>query len=328
MRFGRQTADGLSIERLPSTTGENPHMNRSTPRIRLATLVAPLLALLALTGCSGADSSMAMSGGPVADEATVGPQRIVSISTVATEMLFAIGAGPQVVAVDSMSNFPADAPTTDLSGYEPNVEAILGYAPELVILSYDPGDVVAGLAAAGVETLMQGAAGSIEDTYSQIVALGEATGRSSDATALVAGMREELATLADSVTPRSEPLSYYHELDDTLFTVTSSTFIGEVYALAGLVNVADAADPDGTSWGYPQISVEYLLDADPDLIFLADTKCCAQDSSTVAARPGWDNLGAVKNGLVIELDDDVASRWGPRIVDFLNAIVHAVNAAD
>jgi iron complex transport system substrate-binding protein len=137
-----------------------------------------------------------------------------------------------------------------------------------------------------------------------------------------------MAVLADSVQSRDEPLTYYHELDDTLYTVTSTTFIGEVYALAGLVNTADPVDADASAWGYPQVSAEYLLDADPDLIFLADTKCCAQDVAAVAARPGWANLTAVSRGRIVELDDDVASRWGPRIVEFLRSIVEAVNAID
>ena len=249
----------------------------------------------------------------------------MSISTVATEMLFAIDAGDRVVAVDSMSNYPAEAPTTDLSGYQPNVEAILGFAPDLVVLSYDPGDVVAGLEAAGVATLLQGAAYTLADTYDQITALGAITGDVDEAAALVADMQSKMADLVASVRQRDEPLSYYHELDDTLYTVTSSTFIGEVYALAGLVNAADTADPDGASWGFPQLSAEYLLDVDPDLIFLADTKCCSQTAVTVAERPGWETLTAVTNGAVVELDDDVASRWGPRVVDLFRVIVHSVN---
>ena len=272
-----------------------------------------------------------MSGSPGVDRGSPahdGPSRIVSISTVATEMLFAIGAGHRVVAVDSMSNFPSEAPSTDLSGFEPNVEAILGFAPDLVILSYDPGDVVASLDVAGVASLLLGAAQTIADTYSQIEALGAVTGDEDAAATLVAEMQAEIAVLAGSVQSRDEPLSYYHELDDTLYTVTSTTFIGEVYALAGLVNAADPADPDGSAWGYPQVSAEYLLNADPDIIFLADTKCCAQDVAAVAARPGWANLTAVSRGEIVELDDDVASRWGPRIVEFLRSIVEAVNAID
>ncbi len=287
-------------------------------------ILGPLLVVV-IAACGGAKASSAMSGVPAAAE-PAGHERIVSISTVATEMLFAIDAGDRVVAVDSMSNYPAEAPTTDLSGYQPNVEAILGFAPDLVVLSYDPGDVVAGLEAAGVATLLQGAAYTLADTYDQITALGAITGDVDEAAALVAGMQSEMAELAASVQERDEPLSYYHELDDTLYTVTSSTFIGEVYALAGLVNAADAADPDGASWGYPQLSAEYLLDADPDLIFLADTRCCSQTAVTVAERPGWETLTAVTNGTVVELDDDVASRWGPRIVDLLRVIVDSVNA--
>ena len=287
-------------------------------------ILGPLLVVV-IAACGGAKASSAMSGVPAAAE-PAGHERIVSISTVATEMLFAIDAGDRVVAVDSMSNYPAEAPTTDLSGYQPNVEAILGFAPDLVVLSYDPGDVVAGLEAAGVATLLQGAAYTLADTYDQITALGAITGNVDEAAALVAGMQSEMAELAASVQERDETLSYYHELDDTLYTVTSSTFIGEVYALAGLVNAADAADPDGASWGYPQLSAEYLLDADPDLIFLADTRCCSQTAVTVAERPGWETLTAVTNGTVVELDDDVASRWGPRIVDLLRVIVDSVNA--
>ena len=297
----------------------------------LRPLLAVLVAMLLASACGGVDSSIAMSGSPGVDRGSPahdGPTRIVSISTVATEMLFAIGAGHRVVAVDSMSNFPSEAPSTDLSGFEPNVEAILGFAPDLVILSYDPGDVVASLDVAGVASLLLGAAQTIADTYSQIEALGAVTGDQDAAATLVAEMQAEIAVLADSVQSRDEPLSYYHELDETLYTVTSTTFIGEVYALAGLVNAADPADPDGSAWGYPQVSAEYLLDADPDIIFLADTKCCAQNVAAVAARPGWANLTAVSRGEIVELDDDVASRWGPRIVEFLRSIVEAVNAID
>jgi len=306
----------------------------------LCRILLPLLAAVTLAACGGAQLTSAISGVPstVAPAATAspatteavpdGPTRIVSISTVATEMLFAIGAGDNVVAVDSLSTFPAEAPVTDLSAFKPNVEAILSFQPDLVVLSYDPGDVVAGLEAAGVDSLLQSASMTIADTYIQILALGEITANAAEAEALVDAMQAEMSELAASVTERDEPLSYYHELDDTLYTVTSATFIGEVYAMAGLVNAADPADYDGSSWGYPQLSAEYLLDADPDIIFLADTKCCAQTAAAITERPGWETLTAVSTGRIVELDDDVASRWGPRIVDFLRAIVDAVNSVE
>jgi len=107
-----------------------------------------------------------------------------------------------------------------------------------------------------------------------------------------------------------------------LYTVTSATFIGAVYALAGLTNIADVAT--GAESGYPQLSPEFIVATDPTLVFLADTKCCGQTAETLAQRPGFANLTAVTSGSVIELDDDIASRWGPRTVDFVEAVVNAV----
>jgi iron complex transport system substrate-binding protein len=256
------------------------------------------------------------------------PQAIVSLSPTATEMLFAIGAGDQVIAVDDYSYFPEEAPVTDLSGFDPNVEAIIGYEPDLVILSGDRNDVVAGLAAVDVPTIVLGSATTIDDTYTQIEVLGAATGRVGDAAEVVANMQSDIEELVAQVPERDEPLTYYHELDDTYFSVTSETFIGEIYALVGLENVADAAEGAADAGGYPQLSAEFLIDADPDLVFLADTKCCGQDAATVAARPGWSGMSAVQGGNVIELDDDIASRWGPRIVDFLASIVEATADVD
>jgi len=175
----------------------------------LRKILASLLAVLTLAACGGTETSTAMSGAPAAAE-PAGPARIVSISTVATEMLFAIGADDKVVAVDSLSTFPVEAPVTDLSGFEPNVEAILGFRPDLVVLSYDPGDVVAGLEAAGVASLLQGASMTIADTYIQILVLGEITAHAAEAAALVDAMQTEMSDLAASVTERDEPLSYYH----------------------------------------------------------------------------------------------------------------------
>ena len=113
-------------------------------------------------------------------------------------------------------------------------------------------------------------------------------------------------------------------MDNTLFSATSETFIGQVYTLLGLQNIADAADQQGS--GYPQLSQEFVIQSNPDLVFLADTICCGQSADTVAARPGWDQLNAVQNGDVIPLSDDVASRWGPRIVDYLAEVAAAMEA--
>jgi iron complex transport system substrate-binding protein len=253
------------------------------------------------------------------------PERIVSLSPTATEMLFAIGAGDQVEAVDDQSNYPADAPMTDLSGFEPNVEAIASYEPDLVVYSTEPGDLGAALAGLGIPALVQPAAVTLDDVYEQIEQLGVATGNASEAKDVVEKMRSEIDSITRSIVQPSEPVTYYHELDDTYYSVTSSTFIGQLYSLVGLRNIADKAK--GAGGGYPQLSAEYIVDANPDLIFLADTKCCGQSPRTVAKRPGWDRIAAVENGGVILLDDDVASRWGPRVVEYLRQIAEAVAGA-
>ncbi len=297
--------------------------------------IAAVLLLLASCGESASpqaeptDSPSPAAAFPVTIEAANGevtiperPERIVSLSPTATEMLFAIDAGDQVEAVDDQSNYPSDAPMTDLSGFEPNVEAIVSYEPDLVVYSTEPGDLDASLLGLGIPALQQPAAVTLDDVSDQIEELGVATGNEPEAEAVVETMRDEIESITASIEPPSEPITYYHELDDTYYSVTSSTFIGQLYSLVGLENIADEAK--GAGGGYPQLSAEYIVDADPDLIFLADTKCCGQSQQTVAKRPGWAGIAAVENGGVIPLDDDVASRWGPRVVDYLRRIAEAV----
>jgi iron complex transport system substrate-binding protein len=305
-----------------------------------------LTALLALAaGCGDDDESVPQSGQPdtsdgggeAADasfpadvEAANGtvtiedePARIVSLSPTATEMLYAIGAGDQVVAVDDFSNYPEGTPMTDLSGFEPNVEAVTTYEPDLVVVSFDANDVVAGLERVDIPVLEYPAATSLDDSYDQITQLGAATGHADEAAELVDDMQADIDDLADEATARDAPLTYYHELDDQLHTATSHTFIGQIYALAGLENVADPAD-DGT--GYPQVSAELLLESNPDMIFLAD-EAAGIDAAAVAARPGWGEVTAVRNGDIVELDPDITSRWGPRVVEFLRTVVKATSQA-
>lgn len=251
------------------------------------------------------------------------PHRIVSLSAVATEMLFAIGAGPQVVAVDDQSDYPANVPRTKLSGFHPNVEAIAAYRPDLVVLSSDTKGVGDGLKQLGIAYVVDPAARRLTDAYGQLTTLGARTGHASGAARVIAKMKSGLAKVVAKVKKRATPLTFYHELDPTSYTATSATFIGQIYAMAGLKNIADPADADGSHGGYPQLSAEFVVRADPDLVFLADGTCCQQDATTFAARPGFAALRAVREHHVVVIDDSIASRWGPRIVDFLAAVVAA-----
>jgi len=250
------------------------------------------------------------------------PMRIVSLSPTATEMLFAVGAGGQVIAADDFSNYPPEAPTTDLSGFTPNVEAIAGFEPDLIVAQAP----IEGIDVLGVPVLVQFAAASFDDVYSQIEQIGAATGHVGGAAEVVGQMQTDIDRIVADLPADAAGLTYFHELDNTLYSVTSATFIGSVYSLLGLENIADASDPDGAAFGYPQLTEEAIVAADPDLIFLADTKCCGQSAATVAERESWTDLRAVQAGNIVELDDDVASRWGPRLVDFLQAIADGIAA--
>src|SRR3954469_3631804 len=196
---------------LPRPRTASRRLRRTTPAASLPALL--LVLLLGLTACSndpaakqpdaGASSSAdfpvtvtGADGDLTLDER---PESIVSMSATATEMLFAIGAGPQVEAVDSTSNYPTDAPTTDLSAFTPNAEAIAKYNPDLVVLSDDMNGIVKALGALDVPTLQLGAAKTLDDSYAQLKTLGDATGHTDDADKVVTDMQDRIEAAVKSV---------------------------------------------------------------------------------------------------------------------------------
>jgi len=308
-------------------------MNKFT-KAGIAGLFLSLTAVMA--SCGGSSTSTTDTAAVTADvyPVTVGdltldvqPTSIISLSPSATEMLYAIGAGSQVVAVDEYSNFPAEAVAlgTKLSGFEPNIEAISGYSPDLVIVSYDPGSLVEQLKTLNIPVFIAGAAMSLENVYEQIEQLGVLTGHSQAAIEVSKTLQTGIEDAVASVKFSNPPLSYYYELDNTYYSVTSNTFIGQIFNLFGMRNIADNVEAGND---YPQLSAEVIVSSDPDFIFLADTKCCAQDATTVAARDGWSGLKAVTANRVVELDDDISSRWGPRVLDLITSIRDAVVTAN
>ncbi|MEU3452517.1 ABC transporter substrate-binding protein [Micromonospora sp. NPDC006766] len=305
-------------------------MSRRTPRLFTAALAVGALLLGGCAEKTSTDTPAASGSSAASFPVTVGqltlnkrPEKIVSLSPTATEMLFAIGAGSQVTAVDDQSNYPPEAPKSDLSGFQPNAEAIAGKSPDLVVLSDDMNKIVDQLTTLKIPVLLAPAAATLDDTYQQITDLGALTGHPSEASDLTRKMKDDIAALTKDLPQRPKKLTYFYELGPELYTATSKTFVGSVYTLVGLVNIADPSDANGTNGGYPQMSQEVILKADPDFIFLADVQQANQDAATVKARSGWAGLTAVKEGRVIELDDDIASRWGPRVVDLLRVIVDA-----
>ena len=137
-------------------------------------------------------------------------------------------------------------------------------------------------------------------------------------------MRAQIAAIVQDAPKSDAGQTYYYELEPSYYSVTSSTFIGKVLGLLGLHDIADSAPSVASSGGYPQLSAEFIVQSNPDWVFLADTICCGQSAHTVALRPGWSTMKAVRTGQVVGLDDDIASRWGPRIVDLLQTVETAM----
>lgn len=248
------------------------------------------------------------------------PKRIVSLSPTATETLYAIGAGSQVTAVDRDSTFPDRAPRTGLTGLTTDAAAVAGQNPDLVIAPDSASELVEGLRAIDVPVLLTPSAANLDTAYRQIETLGQASGHSKQAEALTGRMRSEIGKIVANTPKPPQPLSYYHEVSPDNYTATSQSFVGSVYGLFGMTNIADEAGGK-----FPKLSPERVVEADPDLIFLADTRCCQVSAPAASARPGWNTLDAVEQRHVVELNDNVASRWGPRVVDLVRSISDAVN---
>ncbi len=297
--------DDASSEAVETTVAETPsETTESAPETTAPTADSEV----------AEESDAEVADDPVEEEEMVYPSAIISLSPTATEMLYAVGAGDQVLAVDDFSNFPAE--TADkmpgVSGYDPNVEAIIGLGPDLIVTDGTNPDLLAALDRAGIPHWEGPAAVTVDDTFEQILELGAATGHADEAGALVDELTADLDALLERIATLPEletPLTFYHELDSTYYSVTSETFIGSTYTSLGLRNIADLVEEE--SYGYPQLSAEFILDKDPDIIFLACTIYCGETPESVAARPGWDALTAVAAGHVVPLNDDIASRWGP-----------------
>ena len=271
--------------------------------------------------------TLTAANGPVTIKAR--PVRIVSLAPTATEDLYAVGAGPQVVAVDQNSDYPASAPVTKLSGLTPNLEAIAKYQPDLVISYQNANGLVSGLTKLGIPVLIEPSAATLNGAYAQIDQIGQATGHLAQAQRTVTSMKAQIAATVRQAGSSHPGLAYYWELTASpYYSVTSSTFIGQIVGLFGLKNIANAADK-ASDGGYPQLSEEYIVKAQPQIIFLADNQAAdgGQTPAVVAKRPGWSAIPAVKHDEVVGLNDDIASRWGPRLPLLVAEIAQAVERA-
>lgn len=297
-------------------------MARITERVALVAI--PVGALLAAS-CGGGQtpdqaSDIVPLGFPITAERADGQElafdsptlRIVSLSPGHTEILFAIGAGDQVIAVDTQSNFPQETEgKTKFDAMSPDVEAVVGLNPDLVVVMAGPDDVVQSLDQRGLQVLWLELPDSLGSLFDQIDLLGEITGHRDGSDSLVEEMDIRALAVLEKVGATVGP-SVYHELDDELRTASSDTFTGELYLILSATNIAGDSQQL-----YPQLALDAIVEADPEVIIVAYSGASPE---SVKARSGWQDISAVKDDRIYAVDPDTVNRPGPRLVDGLEAL--------
>ncbi|MGB9672728.1 MAG: ABC transporter substrate-binding protein [Anaerolineales bacterium] len=250
-------------------------------------------------------------------------QRIVSLAPSNTEILFAIGAGTQVVGRDSFSDYPTEAQQIkDIGGgfSQLNTEEIVALQPDLVLASaLSSTDQVKALQDLGLKVFYLANPTDFDGLYINLLTVATLTGRTKEAQELINSLKnrvQAVETKMESVETR--PLVFY-ELDSTQpdapWTAGPNTFIDTLIGMSGGTNFGHELKGD-----WVQVSIEELLRREPDLILLGDATWGGVTPEAVATRPGWDKLKAVQNGQVFVFDDNLVSRPGPRLVDGLEAM--------
>lgn len=260
---------------------------------------------------------------PLPSPADVG--RIVSLSPTHTETLFALGLGDFVVAVDSESDFPAEAVAVrrdDLFSDNQDLSVLLSLDPDVVIIGEDLTGLAGRLSAEGIASFVGPPATSLDDVYAQIRGVADIVDRPDLAQDVIAAMQFEIGRIQASL-PSGGAKTYFHEIDPSLVTITPGSFLDSVYGELGLTSIIETRDSSGVT----QVTPDQVIAANPDVILLADADCCQVTADVVAGRAGWSSLSAVSDGAIVELPDDLAFRWSPRVVELIRLVAGGVVAA-
>ncbi len=253
-------------------------------------------------------------------------QRVISLAPSNTEILYAVGAGGQVVGRDNFSNYPPEALELpglgDFMGF--SIEQIVALNPDLVLLAeIHPPELVKSLEDAGLTVFYLKNPLTMEEMYPMLITVGELTGHKAEAEALVSRLSIRVAAVQQKLAGVEQRPTVFYEIDGTdpskPWTTGSGTFIDTLLEMAGAENIGRVMDSQ-----YGQLSIEALLEADPDFILLGDANFGVTPEQ-VAARPGWSELTAVKEGRVLPFNDDLASRPGPRLVDGLEELARLLH---
>ena len=253
--------------------------------------------------------------------------KIISLAPSNTEILFAIGAGAQVVGRDDFSDYPAEAKSlSNIGGSNGkyDYEKIASLKPDLVIASeLNTPDQVKSLEDLKITVYYLSNPTNLEGMFANLVLVGEMTGHKAQAETLVASLRLRVKAVQNKVSSVTNRPSIFYELDATdpakPYTAGPTTFIDQLIQIAGGVNIAGSLN---TPW--PQLSLEEILVKNPDMILLGDA-AYGNSPEQVKQRPGWTDLKAVKDGNIQVFDDNLVSRPGPRMVDGLEILAKIIH---
>lgn len=256
---------------------------------------------------------------------TSAPERIVSLAPSNTEILFAIGAGDAVVGVTDYCNYPYDFSAWVTAGnmssigsyYGPSIEPIVALDPDLVLASSGSLEAAATLKDLGYNILIiEGR--NIDAILQDVLLVGRATGKNTEASTLVTSLRARLDAVAAKIaTATTTPKVYYELWYEPLMSAGPGTFINEVITLAGGENIFSDST---TSW--PYVSSEEVISKNPDVILLPDSYMSDNlyDMDDIYDRAGWNVITAIQNEAVYEIVEDTLIRSGPRIVDAVETV--------
>ncbi|MGD9893510.1 MAG: ABC transporter substrate-binding protein [Dehalococcoidia bacterium] len=250
---------------------------------------------------------------------TRAPQRIVSLSPGATEVLFAIGAGGQVIGTDRFSDYPEAAKTLPKLEYtNTNIEALVALRPDLVVAAGRQRSLVPVFEQAGLTVLPMEEPNSIAGVIDRVRMMGQITDHAADAEDLASNLEGRVAAVTEKVASVTAGPRVYHEVDPKLYAAAPNSFVGDVYTVLKAQNIVPAGDNP-----YPQISAESIISADPEVI-IAGSRLPESAPAEVKRRPGWNVVSAVKNDRIYEVEDNLISRPGPRVVDALEQLARQI----
>ena len=241
-------------------------------------------------------------------------QRVVSLSTTHTEIIQTLGGENLLVGIDSFSE--SELPIEKIDAFTVTADELVNLNPDLVMVAFDFNGIIDGLEALNLNYVLLPPARNFDEVYTQIMEIGNLINKSEESIDLVSEMENDVAEIIENFSAQN--VKVFHEIGYTygIYTVNENSFIGEIYNLLGVDNIANfKEDPFGS--GYPEFSEEEILMANPNLIIVGHSDYLNKDLST---RVGWEEITAIQSGNLFFLDENLANNWGTNTVDLLNTL--------